>query len=471
MPKIGLKIKFMKLIVSKNASVNYLAKIVEIKEFSPHPDPEVTKMKCASIDGYVICVGIDEEPGLYVYFPTSCQINPNLLRYANLYRDKDKNLNPNEKPGFFEDNGRVKAIKLRGQVSEGFLLPISILQDFIVSSVNVELTDIEPNTEFDSVEHNGKEFWINKKYIIEKKFSSISSNKNQKHVKKFNKLIENQFRYHYDTVRAQKEPWCVSPNDLIHISSKIHGTSGISAYILCKRPPTFREKISNLILGKRLNDDILFYDYIYSSRCVIKNSDYNPKVSEGYYGRDVWAEADKIIRPHLKKGITVYYEIVGFTPNNQYIQKDYDYGCRPLIEGEQYTSEIHFKVRVYRVTYTNVEGVVHEFSAREVQTWCHNNNLIPVTELYYGYAKDLYPDISTESILDWQNEFWKRLANNKSFYMELDSPDCINKVPHEGIVIKKEDSVSRAWKLKTFAFLNKEGKELDKGVVNIEDIS
>ena len=55
--------------------------------------------------------------------------------------------------------------------------------------------------------------------------------------------------------------------------------------------------------------------------------------------------------------------------------------------------------------------------------------------------------------------------------MELNSPECYNKVPHEGIVIKKEDSKSRAWKLKTFAFLNNEGKELDKGEVNIEDIS
>lgn len=196
----------MKLVKSKKANVNYLAKIVNLTEFKPHPNPEVTRMKCAQIDGYTICVGIDEAEGMYVYFPTSCTINPQLLSFANLYRHTEKNTNPEKKAGFFEDNGRVKTIKLRGQVSEGFLLPVSILQDFIMSSVNVELTNIEPNVEFDAVEHNGKEFWINKKYIIEKKFSSDSSNKNQKHVKKFNKLIENQFRFHYDTVIAKKEP-------------------------------------------------------------------------------------------------------------------------------------------------------------------------------------------------------------------------------------------------------------------------
>ena len=53
--------------------------------------------------------------------------------------------------------------------------------------------------------------------------------------------------------------------------------------------------------------------------------------------------------------------------------------------------------------------------------------------------------------------------------MEELSPDCINKVPHEGIVIKKEGSWHSAMKLKCFAFLNKEQKELDKGETNIED--
>ena len=55
--------------------------------------------------------------------------------------------------------------------------------------------------------------------------------------------------------------------------------------------------------------------------------------------------------------------------------------------------------------------------------------------------------------------------------MEMNSPDCVNKVPHEGIVIKKEDGIAHAWKLKTFAFMNREQKELDKGIENVEDNS
>ena len=39
--------------------------------------------------------------------------------------------------------------------------------------------------------------------------------------------------------------------------------------------------------------------------------------------------------------------------------------------------------------------------------------------------------------------------------MECDSPHCNNKVPHEGVVIKIDDGVTRAFKLKCFRFLSK----------------
>ena len=101
----------MKLTTGKKSNVNYLAKIVRINQFKPHTDPEVTRLKCCTIDGFNIICGIDSEPGLYVYFPTACCLNPDFLRFANLYRHKELNADP-EQSGMFEDNGRVKAIDL-----------------------------------------------------------------------------------------------------------------------------------------------------------------------------------------------------------------------------------------------------------------------------------------------------------------------------------------------------------------------
>ena len=453
----------MKLIKSKNANVNYLAKVVRIENFKPHTDPEVTRLKCCVIDGFNIICGIDSEPGLYIYFPTACCINPDFLRYANLYRHKELNNDP-EQSGMFDDNGRVKAIRLRGELSEGFILPAIMLENYIVSVTNVNY-EAEEGIEFDSVEHEGKTFWINKKYIPKNTRTPGmpgSGSSRGKQPKGLDKLIENQFRFHYDTTLIKKCPNVIKPNDLISITEKVHGTSTIHARVLCKRELTWKQKIARWLTGHEFDE----YDYLYSSRTVIKNRHYNKNVTDGFYGVDVWAEADKIIKPFLQKGMTIYAEIVGFLPNGGYIQKGYDYGCT-MPMGNSYKLGEHFKVLVYRITMTNVDGVVHEFSAREVQQYCKNIGLDCVTEYYYGFAKDLYPELDPSE--HWSENFISKLANDKRFYMEMNSPTCINKVPHEGVVIKSENMRSEAFKLKCFAFLDKEGKALDKGESNIED--
>lgn len=455
----------MKLIKSKKASENYLSKIVRIDSFRKHNDPEVNKLKCCTIDGFNIITGIDSEPGLYVYFPALSQINNDFLSYANLYRHKELNKDP-EQSGMFEDNGRVKAIKLRGEISEGFILPITVFENYIISVTNQELKHVQEGTEFDAVEHEGKEFWISKKYLPKRTQGQggVTGGKRSKKVPKgVDKVIDIQFRFHYDTTLIKKCPFVLSPESLIQISYKMHGTSGISANVLCRQELNWRQKIAKWLTGEEFNK----YDYLYSSRTVIKNKFYNKNVGDGFYGVDVWAEADKIVRPCLAKGQTAYYEILGFLPNGEYIQKGFDYGCIPPRDNETYTPEKHFKIRVYRVTETNVDGKVLEYTTHQVQQWCQRVGLIPVEECFYGKAKDLYPDIDTAQ--HWNENFIERLANDKNFFMEQDSPHCKNKVPHEGLVIKIEDGLSRAFKLKCFRFLNKEQELLDKGEGNIED--
>ena len=189
----------MKLIKSKRASENYLSKIVNITNFRQHSDPQVNKLKCCTIDGFNIITGIDSEPGLYVYFPALSKINGDLLSYANLYRHKELNKDP-EQTGMFEDNGRVKAIKLRGEISEGFILPITVLENYIVSVTNKEVNGIKEGIEFDAVEHEGKEFWISKKYVAQRQITpgAAGSRQSKKVPKGLNKVIDTQFRFHYD---------------------------------------------------------------------------------------------------------------------------------------------------------------------------------------------------------------------------------------------------------------------------------
>lgn len=289
----------MKLIQSKKANINYLSKVVNITTFRTHPNAE--KLKCCTVDSFNIITGIDSEPGLYVYFPALSQINNDFLSYANLYRHKELNKDP-EQSGMFEDNGRVKVIKLRGELSEGFIIPLIIFQNYIVSITNKELNNIKEGIEFDTVEHEGKEFWISKKYVAKKQYSQKQNfQKTQYKVpKRLDRVRDDQFRFHYTTTIIKKCPYVINPESLIQISYKIHGTSGISAYVLCHKPLSWKEKIAKWLTKESFDK----YDYIYSSRTVIKNKYYNPEVGKEYYSDDIWAEADKIVKPHLAKGQT-----------------------------------------------------------------------------------------------------------------------------------------------------------------------
>ena len=61
--------------LSNNFDINYVAEFVEIKEFRPHSNPEVTKLKCCKVHGFNVITNVNSEPGIYIYFPVGCCIN------------------------------------------------------------------------------------------------------------------------------------------------------------------------------------------------------------------------------------------------------------------------------------------------------------------------------------------------------------------------------------------------------------
>ena len=177
----------MKLIKSKNCNVNYLAKVVDIKVFRKHSNPEVTKLKCCTIDGFNIITSIDAEPGLYIYFPTACCINPDLLSYNNLFRKSEKNSSP-DKTGLFEDNGKVKTVKLRGELSEGFILPAVEFTNWLTSVTNRDIELID-GTEFDTVEHEARHFGLIRNSSL-KEQRALNREAQKQHVKLRSRLTE-----------------------------------------------------------------------------------------------------------------------------------------------------------------------------------------------------------------------------------------------------------------------------------------
>lgn len=426
--------------LKKPKNSNYAAVVVEIKTMTPLEN--CNNVVATHIMGQQVIIGKDTNIGdIGLYFPVECQLSGAFLKNNNLYRNIDLN-NDNTKKGYFDENGRVRCQKFVKHDSEGFFIPIDSLE-----FTGVDTSKFKLGQEFDEV--NGVE--ICKKYMIKtQRTPGLGGNKNSKLVKKHEtKLVENQFRLHGDTSMLYKNLHRIKPTDLISITYKIHGTSFISSKVICKKPLVWYEKILKK-LGVNIVDTA--YDYLYSSRKVIKNEQLNPNPNH-YYGDDIWGIAHNEVKEFLLDGMTIYGEIAGFLPNGGAIQKGYDYGC----ETGQH------KLFIYRVTYTNPSGKVFEFSAKQVQDWCRTHGVGAVPQLYYGYAKDIV-DCDPESE-DWSNKF---LETVKAMWNEKDCYICQNKVPEEGAVIRIEGIELEAYKQKSLRFYERETKLLDKGESDIE---
>jgi hypothetical protein len=187
-------------------------------------------------------------------------------------------------------------------------MPINSLISYINNNVSF---DYPIGTEFDTI--NDELFvW---KYVIK---TNISNSKlGVKQPKKVLNIVENQFRFHVDTVQLQKAITNINLEDIIQISWKEHGTSGIFCNLLTKTDLSFYKKVLNKISKTLFKYPIFPEEHYYkfcSSRKVIKDCKLNPNLTKGYYDCDIWNIAFNVIEEYLQKGLTVYAEIVGYMP-------------------------------------------------------------------------------------------------------------------------------------------------------------
>jgi hypothetical protein len=230
----------MKLTVEGNQ--NYCATIVKIENIIPL---EGCDNICATtIFGNNVIVSKYVRIGdMGVFFPVECSIKEIFLKANNLYRDKELNVDK-EKSGFFELNGRVRCMKLRGFKSEGFWIPLDGLEACIDSFIlkNYDFNNIYIGQEFDHIDGQ----MICEKYVVKSKNQGAQNSKkdkaNQK-IKRFKRLIEEQFRFHIDTPQLAKNTHNIYPDSLISISAKLHGTSFVASNILCNRKLTWLERL------------------------------------------------------------------------------------------------------------------------------------------------------------------------------------------------------------------------------------
>lgn len=438
---------------SKNANENYLCKLVKITNLSKHPNAD--RLQITTIDFNSVITGPHIKLNDWVvYFPLETTINKDFLSFTNSFKDPELNADKNLK-GFFEKDGRVKATKLRGERSMGYIVPVQEVLKFAYLPLDTPLTSCY----FDTIDT----IILSKKYQVKVPTTAVKeSSKKQKQLAKQsieNNIVEGQFQFHIDTPNLRKTIYDIKRNDLVSVTYKLHGSSLICSNVLHTKPLKWYEKFINKYISKI---NTTYYDLVISSRKVIKTVDNN---KQHYYKEDIWRDVGLEIKDKIPPGYSVYGEIVGYLKNGSYIQKDYDYGL-----------EIREKqLFVYRITYTTPQNQVIELSTVQCKQFCDHFdlNFVPIFEntiLFEDLIQKYCPSNICISDLNDEDFYQLAIKTLEQTFTEKDCYMCNNEVPEEGIIIRIENSFNfNVKKLKGFRFLEKESKQLDTQEVDLEE--
>jgi hypothetical protein len=441
---------------------NYSATVVRINNIRPHSNAD--RLVCTNIFGNNVIVGKETKVGDGgLFFPLESQIGEEFARANDLIRRKDEN--GKSVGGMFDENRRVRAQQFRGEKSMGFWIPLEESFDkfckYTGTSTPVLLEHRDPEGfEIEKIDN----YVISQKYIPPRR-DRVSSPNKEGRKPRVSRLVDNQFRFHFDTAQLGKNIHKINTQDFVVLTWKLHGTSAIAANVLVKRPLNLLEKILKYVVS--IKDTR--YDMVYASRRVVKNEFEESK--DHFYDYDLWSEVGKKnFEGKLRSGETIYYEIVGFTKDGAPIQKGYDYGCSPSSEEPIDVPRSLFKPQqklfIYRITMTAVDGTVTELQWNQVKARARELDVETVPEIEHNKAIDIYPFLRKSD--NWHENLLQLLRD--VYVTDQDSVFCSTKVPEEGICLRVEnDNGIQIYKLKSFRFLEHETKVLDKGESNIED--
>lgn len=437
----------------------YKAYVTTIKNVRKHPNAD--RLQLGECFGNTVCVNLDYTEGqIGVYFPTDGQLSVEFAEANNLLRKKDAD--GNNIGGYMDpDKRNVTTIRLRGEKSDGLFLPLTCLESFgNISTLKAgDVVDV----------FNGHE--ICKKYVPRSNRRHGNGDGNKIRKKKVD--VAPLFAEHVDTEQLAYNLSAFKQGDEIEITLKMHGTSQRTAYL-----PVFKGYKRTLLDKILRREGTPIYDWGYVSgtrRTVLENYD------GGYYGSNEFREPhSKSFEGKLWKGEEIFYEVVGFTntgtpimataDNKQINDKNFvkqygktttfSYGCEP--DGKRAVTVIdedhghgmamvdvsQSDIYVYRMTMTNEDGNVVEYTPDFMRYRCEQMGVKTVPVFWKGYVPAV--NLAEQTHGEWV----KKQA--EYFY---DGPDPIGKTHiREGVVVRILNRPKfAAYKHKNFEFKVLEG--------------
>lgn len=193
----------------------YCAYVTTLKELRKHSNAD--RLQCATVFGNNVIVDMSYFAGeRVIYFPVDGQLSEEFAVGNNLVRKKDEN--GNNIGGYLDpDKRNITALKLRGEKSEGLLMPLEVLSKY---------TDIDKLVDGDQITIlNGHE--ICKKYIPIRKNRNHGQQPRQNN-KRNSKEEKEKISYpffveHIDTAQLAFNQNAFKPGDTCYITLKMHG--------------------------------------------------------------------------------------------------------------------------------------------------------------------------------------------------------------------------------------------------------
>ena len=434
----------MKLSIKKG-SENYAAQVIELPPKIPVPGLDNLVQVTFQGNNCLVQKSAPDNQK-YLFIPAGAVLDAEFIANNNLYRHSQKNIDT-AKSGFIEDSGRVKALKFKGVISTGLIVPlksIGFLADPQLLNTGDSFTDIDNKP-------------ICYKYTLRK-----GGFKSGDKLPKFDieKVIESKFApEHTDTDQLLKIKYAsrFSLKSNICITHKLHGTSIRVFHTRTKRKLRLMDKIAR-VFGIEVADHE--FGYIVGSRRVIKSKNFGALNNAKYFKKDLWTQvAQQYLKGKLNQGEAIYAEVIGMDYAGAPIQQEYTYG---------YTSPNLF---IYRITQINDGGVEVDLSWEQVKQRAAQIGVKTVPEFYFGPI-DLLMEKYNVTVKENKEGPDIITAFETLFHQHLlDKPSVLNRqVIEEGFVVRQETYPKvTAYKVKSRKFMLYESIQQDKEIADVED--